>query len=149
LPKRKYQRKIYHLRRKGFRCACCLFTFRDFTGTYLEKVKIPFNLVLYLIHLFVLGVPAFSVTKKLNLSKKTIERFFRLIREAIYNRSLAESKLLSRKLEINETMFGDKRPGKRGWGTESKQIVFGIYQRNGKISVFSVFSRSENALFRL
>jgi transposase-like protein len=77
----KYSRKIYHLAKKRFRCPRCLFTFREFTGTYLEGVKIPLNIVVYLIHLFVFGVPAFRIAKGLKASKKAIERFFRLIRE--------------------------------------------------------------------
>lgn len=148
-PKCNY-RKIYHLRNKRFRCARCLFTFREFTGTYLERVKIPFNVIVYLIiHLFILGVPAFRVVKELNISKKAIERFFRLIREAIYNYALIELKQLSGELEMDETMFGGWRPGKRGWGDEGKQIVFGIYQRNGKIIVFPVPSRAEETLLPL
>jgi len=57
-PRCKY-RKIYHLKEERFRCARCLFNFREFTSTYLERVKIPLNIVAYLIHLFVLGVPGF------------------------------------------------------------------------------------------
>lgn len=148
-PRCKYQRKIYHLRDRKFRCPRCSFTFRDFTGTYLERIKIPFNLIVYLIHLFVLGVPAFRIVKELNINKKTIERFFRLIREVIYNYSLIELKQLSGELEMDETMFGGRRPGKRGWGAEGKQIVFGIYQRNGKIIVFPVPSRAEETLLPL
>ncbi len=37
----------------------------------------------------------------------------------------------------------------RELGTEGKQIVFEIYQRNGKIIVFPVSSRSEDALLSL
>ena len=140
-------RKIYRLKDERFRCSRCLFTFRDFTGTYLERVKIPFNLIIYLINLFVLGVPAFRIVKELDINKKTIERFFRLIREAIYNHSLIELKQLSGELEMDETMFGGRRAGKRGWGAEGKQIVFGIYQRNGKIIVFPVSSRNEDTFF--
>jgi len=28
---------------------------------------------------------------------------------------------------MDETMFGGRRPGKRGWGATGKNIVFGIY----------------------
>jgi hypothetical protein len=28
---------------------------------------------------------------------------------------------------MDETMFGGKKPGKRGWGATGKTIVFGIY----------------------
>ncbi|MDI6591685.1 MAG: transposase [Patescibacteria group bacterium] len=88
-------------------------------------------------------MPASRIAKGLNLSKKAIERFFRLIREVIYNYSLIELEKLSGELELDETMFGGKRTGKRGWGAEGKHIVFGIYQRNGKIIVFPVQNREK------
>jgi len=71
--------------------------------------------VAYLIHLFALGVPAFRISKGLSLSKKAIERFFKLIRKVLYNQSLIELHHLSGELELDETMFGGKRAGKRGW----------------------------------
>ena len=39
--------------------------------------------------------------------------------------------------QMDETMFGGKRPGKRGWGASGKTIVFGIYQRNSESPYFS------------
>jgi transposase len=38
------------------------------------------------------------------------------------------------KLEVNETYTGRKRPGKRGRGAEGKTSIFGIMQRQVKIS---------------
>jgi len=34
---------------------------------------------------------------------------------------------LSGEIEMDETMFGGKRPDKQGWGATGKTIVFGIY----------------------
>jgi len=42
---------------------------------------------------------------------------------------------------MDETMFGGKRVGKCGWGATGKTIVFGIYQRNGKVLTFPISSR--------
>lgn len=69
-----------------------------------------------------------------------------IIREAIYQDSLEELKQLSGKLEMDETMFGGRRAGKRGWGAGGKIIVFGIYQRNGNILTFPVASRNTDTL---
>lgn len=44
---------------------------------------------------------------------------------------------------MDETMFGGKRAGKRGWGATGKTIVFGIYQRNGKVLTFPISSRAK------
>ena len=37
---------------------------------------------------------------------------------------------------MDETMFGGKRPGKRGWGASGKNIVFEIYPDAVKCLLF-------------
>lgn len=37
---------------------------------------------------------------------------------------------------MDETMFGGRRSGRLSWGATGKNIVFGIYQRNGKDPYF-------------
>lgn len=143
------RKKIYRLSNGRFRCSNCRKKFSEFTGTYLAGVRLPFNQLLYLIHLFVLGTPAYRISKNLSLSPDTIERLFRKIREVIYGVSLSELRQLKGELEIDETMFGGRRPGKRGWGAEGKQIVFGIYQRDGRIIVFPVPNRETETLIPL
>lgn len=46
-------------------------------------------------------------------------------------------------------MFGGKAPGKRGWGASGKHMVFGIYQRNGKVLTFPIASRGKQELVPL
>jgi|GEM_PF-3443268 len=51
---------------------------------------------------------------------------------------------------MDETMFGGRRPGKRGWGASGKNMVFGIYHRNGKVLTFPISSqgpRDHDALY--
>jgi transposase len=43
---------------------------------------------------------------------------------------MLELKTFSGKIEMDETMFGGRKLGKRGWGASGKNIVFRIYQRN-------------------
>ena len=47
---------------------------------------------------------------------------------------------------MDETMFGGRRPGKRGWEASGKNIVFGIYQRNGKVLTFPLSSRARETM---
>ena len=47
---------------------------------------------------------------------------------------------------MDETMFGGRRAGKRGWGASGKNIVFGIYQRNGKVLTFPISSRARETM---
>jgi transposase len=52
-------------------------------------------------------------------------------------------------IEMDETMFGGKVPGKRGWGAAGKRMVFGLYQRNGKVLAFPITSRGAQELVPL
>ena len=64
------------------------------------------------------------------LSLATIERTFRVFRQSIYNESLQklkELKKLSGEIEIEKRYLVDIGKGERGWGSEGKSLVFGIY----------------------
>lgn len=50
---------------------------------------------------------------------------------------------------MDETMFGGRKPGKYGWGASGKHMVFGIYQRNGKVLTFPISSRAGDTLIPL
>jgi transposase len=72
-------------------------------------------------------------------------------REAIYNQTLIELKEanICGEIEMDETMFGGRRSGKRGWGAAGKHIIFGMYQRNGKVFTFPISSRSRQQLLQI
>ena len=55
----------------------------------------------------------------------------------IYPDSIKDLEPLSGEIEMDETLFGGKRPGKRGWGASGKNILFGLYQRNLDSAYFS------------
>jgi len=52
-------------------------------------------------------------------------------------------------LEMDETMFGGRRKGKRGWGAAGKVIVFGILKRNGQVRVFPIPNRGWKKVMQL
>jgi transposase len=83
------------------------------------------------------------------LDRKTIQRWFRILREAIYSNEIKELCTLSGEIEMDETMFGGRIPGKRGWGAAGKCMVFGIYQRNGRVLTFPITSRGKQELVPL
>ena len=64
---------------------------------------------------FCLGIPAFRLRFQVSYSKSTILRWFRNLREVIYQDSIKDLKPLSGEIEMDETMFGGRRAGKRGW----------------------------------
>ncbi len=136
----KHSRKIYRLSNGKFKCSKCRKLFTEFSGTYLSGIKIPINRILYLLHLFVMGVPVFRISRVDKISRYGIGRLFNHFRQAIYDKAEKELRelVLSGKLELDETMFGGHRKGKRGWGAAGKRIVFGMYQRNGKVIFFPI-----------
>ena len=69
-----------------------------------------------------------------------------MLRKTIYRNTIKDLEPLSGEIEMDETMFGGKRPGKRGWGATGKWIVFGIYQRNGKVLTFPISSRAKETM---
>ena len=69
-----------------------------------------------------------------------------MLRELIYRNAIKELEPLFGEIEMDETMFGGRRPGKRGWGASGKSIVFGIYQRNGKVLTFPISSRAKETM---
>jgi len=122
------------------------------TGTYLGEINFSLNILVHLIYLFALGVPAYRIRFYLSISLATIERTFRIFRQSIYNESLQKLKELKKlygEIEIDEALFGGHRKGKRGWGAEGKSLVFGIYQRNGKVILFPVSDRKQDTLIPL
>lgn len=99
-----------------------------------------------LLEYFILGVPAYRLRLYVSLSLKTIRRWYRTFRTAIYQQALIELEQLSGTIELDETMFGGRFPGKRGWGAYGKHLVFGMYKRNGHVITFPISSRSFTSL---
>lgn len=108
-----------------------------------------------MLYLFTLGVPAYRIRFYVSCDLSTIERTFRLFRQTIYDKSLQQLhelklsvvrlKLMKRYLVVIE-----KVARKRGWGAiEHKNLVFGIYKRNGIVITFPVSDRKHETLIPL
>jgi len=90
-------------------------------------------------------VPAYRLRFKGIASYRTIEKFFKSIRACLaYHEQCQEP--FTGEIECDESSFGGKRKGKRGWGAYGKIIVLGIFQRNGKVRVFPVQGRGAKQL---
>lgn len=141
-------RRLYRLGSDQLKCRACRYKFGEFTDTYLGQVRIPLDVIAHLLYLFVLGVPAYRVRWYVPISLATVERSFRLFRQAIYQRAVEEMEALRLcgELELDEAMFGGHRKGTRGWGAHGKHLVFGIYQRDGQVVTFPVPDRKWQTL---
>lgn len=139
---------LWKLKNRYFKCKKCFYKFHDFTNTHISKIKIAYNELLHLTYVFVLGVPAYRIRNYTQVSLKTIQKVYTIIRQTIYEEMIKEIKAasFSGQIEIDETMFGGKMSGKRGWGASGKQLIFGLYQRNGTVLTFPISSRSRSVL---
>ena len=87
---------------------------------------------------FIVDVRADQTAKLLKLNRNTINRYYTLFRIAIAMHQRDEFKKFVGMVELDESYFGAKRVRgfhgklKRGRGT-SKQPVFGIFERNGRV----------------
>lgn len=125
----KFSRKLYSISDGRFQCPRCSFKFTEFTGTYLESIRIPFDELAHLLYLFVLGVPSYRSRGYLSVSLKTAQRVYILFRQAIYDDCMQQLKqiVMDGEIEMDESMYGGHHKGKRGWGAAGKHIVFGLY----------------------
>lgn len=139
-------RKFWKLSDGRKKCSKCRKTF---THYYYRFSRVKSKCLEKLVDYFCLGVSAHRLRFLEDISLKTVERVFLWFRQLIYQDSLSALKKLSGRLEMDESMFGGKRPGKRGWGAEGKVIVFGIYKRNGKVITFPVPNRRKKTLYPL
>lgn len=138
------RRKFWKLADGRRKCVRCGFRFSSYYGLrksrrYLRKLA----------EYFCLGVPAYRLRFSLPISLATIEKVFLWFRQLIYSCALVDLKKLSGRLELDETMFGGRKSGKRGWGAEGKVIVFGVYKRNGQVVTFPVPDRRKRTLLPL
>ena len=86
-----------------------------------------------LLKLFALDLTATQLAAVSGLNRNTVNRYLKLIRQAIAHHCQRESPF-SGDVEVDESYFGARRVrGKRGRGARGKTIVFGIYKRNGRV----------------
>ncbi|WP_208348965.1 IS1595 family transposase [Pseudaestuariivita rosea] len=91
-----------------------------------------------LIRAFAADLSASQAAEVFGRSRTTVNRYYRLFREAIAQHQRTQKDMLVGTVELDESYFGATRlrgaPGKtrRGRGT-SKQPVFGIFERGGRV----------------
>lgn len=141
-------RKFWQLKTGRKRCSRCGLT-RKFSQSRWTETRIPSYWKGRLVEFFCLGVPAYRLRFQVPVHQDTVQRWFQILRETIYHQALKELSTLSGQIEMDETLFGGKAPGKRGWGASGKHMVFGLYQRNGKVLTFPIASRGKRELVPL
>ncbi len=103
------------------------------SNKYIKRSRISEAKFRHLLQLFCLDIDAHTIALIIGLSRNTINRYVRLIRERIAE-LCSRSSPFSGEIEVDESYFGARRvKGKRGRGASGKTPVFGILQRGGKV----------------
>ncbi len=126
------------------RCKNCRYDYNPFANIWINKAILPYDKWLSLIKLFYLGISARRAAKETGTSYPTALKAFDTIRYSIVHGLAKKDKVLKGEIEADESYFGGK--GMRGRGAKNKTIVFGILERNGKVSISIVKDVSAESL---
>ncbi len=91
------------------------------------------------------GISAKQIERETGVTYKTAWRMCNLIRERLDE----GHDPLSGKVEVDESYFGGRRPGKRGRGAAGKTPVVGMVERKGRIRAVAVTNTKANTLIPL
>jgi transposase len=143
-------KKVYRIRRDRYRCGQCDYEFSDFTGRWLNRVKLPAKDWLWLIKLFELEISARKTSQQLGISYPTALKAFHLIRQSIAAHSRNGDFFLSGKIEAGQTYFNKSHPGGNPGETSQNRVpVFGILERKGRVTVEVLQDVSPEAVLNL
>lgn len=140
--------KIYRIPDKRYRCKRCGFRFHDFTGRWINELKISFKKWLWIIKFFEVELSARKIAQQVGLSYPTVLKAVTIIRLAILATQDTDS-FFKGEIELDESYFGGRRKGKRGRGAAGKVPVFGIYERNGTVKVEVVRNVTAESLMNM
>jgi transposase len=140
--------QIYRIIGKRFRCKRCGYTFHDFTGRWINYLRISCRQWLWIIKLFEIELSARKIAEQIDLSYPTVLKALTVIRMAIIANS-SDQQLLAGEIELDESYFGGRRKGKRGRGAYNKVPVFGILERDGIVRVEPVTDVTAKTLLDL
>jgi transposase len=141
--------EIYRIGGKKFRCKRCKYTFHDFTGRWINRLRISCRNWLWIIKFFELELSARKISQQVGLSYPTVLKAVNILRMAIIADNTDINDLLTGEIELDEAYFGGRRKGNRGRGAAGKVPVFGILERDGIVRVEVVKDVSAMTLLNL
>ncbi len=139
--------KFYKIKgRTCYSCSSCRHQIHPMVGTIMEGSTTALQKWFTAIFLFAVsknGVSAKELERALGVTYKCAWRIGHKIRSL-----MEDDDQLSGLVEIDESMFGGKKKGKRGWGAAGKELLFGMVERGeqGRIKAVVVKSRKRNVL---
>jgi len=82
---------------------------------------------------FSVELTATQTAKLIKVNRNTVNRYYRLFRQSIYQCQLELELQFVGEVELDESYFGGYRKGEKGRSTKSKVPVFGMLKRGGKV----------------
>jgi transposase len=129
-------RKVYRIRRDRYRCGLCDYEFSDFTGRWLNSVKLPAKDWLWLVKLFELEISARKTSQQLGVSYPTVLKAFHLIRQSIAAHARNGDLFLRGEIEAGQTYFNKGHRGPDSDENSQNRVpVLGILERKGRVTV--------------
>ena len=134
-PKCHQYGKFYRIsRERAYICQHCKFQLFPCVGTPMHRSRTSLQKWFIAMHLFCTskhGVAAKELERQLDVTYKTAWRMAHEIRK--WMAKVDGENPLDGGVEIDETMVGGYRPGKRGRGAEGKTVVLGMLERGGEV----------------
>ena len=134
-PKCEREAKWYRMKsERAYACEWCGHHIHPTVGTPFENSRTSLQLWFYAIYLFTVtrhGVSAKELQRQLGVTYKCAYRMGHEIRKHMADVDGEVS--LNGIIEIDETMIGGVRAGKRGRGAEGKTVVLGMLERDGDV----------------
>lgn len=139
-PKCDQSAKWYRIKaERAYSCQHCGHHIHPTAGTIFQDTRTPLQSWFYAIYLFTVtrhGVSAKELQRQLGVTYKTAWRIGLQIRR--HMEKINGSGPLSGIVEVDETMIGGKRSGKRGRGASGKTSLVGMAERGGRVALKAV-----------
>jgi transposase len=125
------------------RCGQCGLT-RKFDKTYWNSTKMSPYWKGRLLEYFCLGVPAYRLRFQVPLDLKTIQRWFRILRIAIYRHEMKAMKALLAKAGAGSALAAGRVRLRQDFTVTSGPMALGIYKGNGRVFTLPVQAPADN-----
>ena len=126
-------RRLYRIRRDRYRCKDCGYEFSDFTGRWINKVKLQAKDWLRLVKLFELETPARKASQRIGISYPTVLKTFYCIRQSIVAHGEDGDHLLSEEIETDGGFWDRQDKIRPHQEFQSRIPVFGIIEQDGRV----------------
>lgn len=144
-PSCKNSFKYYRVKnRKSYECNNCGNQIYPMAGTIFESSTTSLKDWYYVIYLFSVsknGVSGKEIQRQLGVTYKCAWRIGHQVRKLMSGDTKLEGLV-----EVDESLYGGKSHGKRGWGAHGKVCLFGMIERNGNVCVKAVPNRKQETI---